>query len=184
MHIRKTGVLSCLISLSGTDLLGLDVHPWLLCYIPSVVSGAVRKAEAWMSAFDFSAVCFGADCPDSEQYLCKIKGFSLRVCVSECSDARQTDLQGWGRSHISSHLQTRRRPETRSAHPADHLAHGQSKKCLLTDGNAPGKLKMMFFVLKRKYFSSSPTGDKVQDYLHKSGVCVSVYHQFFLSYSC
>lgn len=82
----------------------------------------------------------------------KIKGFSLCVCVSECSDARQTDLQGWGWSYISSHLQTWRRPETRSAHPADHLAHGQSKKCSLTDGNAPRKLKTMFFCLKKIFF--------------------------------
>lgn len=50
-----------------------------------------------------------------------------RVRASECSDARQADLQSRGRSHVPSYLQTWRRPETGSAHPSDHLSHGQSK---------------------------------------------------------
>lgn len=47
--------------------------------------------------------------------------------MSERSDAGQADLQDRGRSHVPGHLQTRRRSETRPAHPADHLAHGQSE---------------------------------------------------------
>lgn len=42
-----------------------------------------------MSAFDFSAVCFGADCPDYEQYLCKNKRlFSVRLCQSALMPAK------------------------------------------------------------------------------------------------
>lgn len=71
-------------------------------------------------------------CLDYNQYLCNIWFMSLfpLVCVSECSDASQADLQSRGWSHVPSYLQTWGRPETGPAYPADHLAHGQSRNTL------------------------------------------------------
>lgn len=85
MHVRKTGVLSCLISLSGTDYCVISLQSSVVLLerqrleCPPLISVQFALVQIVLITISIYA---------------KIKDFSLCVCVSECSDARQTDLQG------------------------------------------------------------------------------------------